>query len=113
MGKGDMKGVVHCFSGDMELAEAFMELGYYISIPGTVTYRNASRVRSVAREMPLHSMLIETDCPFLAPVPRRGKRNEPLFVAHTAQEIARLRGISPDEVAETTTKNAERLFRLA
>jgi TatD DNase family protein len=112
MGKGEMKGVIHCYSGDMELAEAFMELGYYISIPGTVTYKKASLVRSVAREMPLHSMLIETDCPFLAPVPRRGKRNEPLFVAYTAQKIARLRGISADEVAETTSDNAGRLFRI-
>jgi TatD DNase family protein len=112
MGKGEMKGVIHCFSGDMELARAFMDLGYLISIPGTVTYKNASLVRSVARELPLHSMLIETDCPFLAPVPRRGKRNEPLFVSYTAREIARLRGISEDEVAEATSANAQRLFRL-
>lgn len=112
MGKGARKGVIHCFSGDLSLAEAFMELGYYISIPGTVTYKKAMNVKHVAASIPLNRLLIETDAPYLAPVPKRGKRNEPLYVTYTAQEIARLRGLSLGEVARQTTKNAEYLFGL-
>ena len=93
MGKGERKGVIHCFSGDLELAEAFIALGYLISIPGTVTYKNARLVHEVASSIPLRHMLIETDAPFLTPVPRRGSRNEPAFVALTALEIARRRNI--------------------
>jgi TatD DNase family protein len=112
MGKGERKGVIHCFSGDVDLALAFIELGYYISIPGTVTYKNASQVRNVAANIPLERVLIETDAPFLAPVPRRGKRNEPLFVGFTAKEIARLRNIQFEEVARVTSENARILFGL-
>ncbi len=112
MGKGEKKGVIHCFSGDIDLAEAFMELGYYISIPGTVTYKKATLVKEVASHIPLERMLIETDSPFLAPMPKRGKRNEPLFVTYTAQEIARLRNIEFEEVAATTAQNAKVLFGL-
>ncbi len=112
MGKGKRKGVIHCFSGDRDLAEAFIELGYYISIPGTVTYNKASHVREVAAGIPMECMLIETDAPFLTPVPKRGKRNEPLFVTHTAQEIARLRNIDFEEVARRTAENARILFGL-
>ena len=113
MGKGERKGVIHCFSGDRDLAAAFIELGYYISIPGTVTYKKASRVRDVAFSIPMERMLIETDAPFLAPVPERGRRNEPLFVTYTAQEIARLRAIKFEEVARITAENARTLFGLA
>ena len=112
MGKGERKGVIHCFSGDMDLADAFMALGYYISIPGTVTYKNAHDVRDVAAAMPLDRMLVETDAPFLAPVPKRGKRNEPAYVTHTAREIAKLRDIPFETVAEQTTRNARILFGL-
>ncbi len=112
MGKGERKGVIHCFSGDMDLAEAFMALGYYISIPGTVTYKNAHHVREVASVMPLDRMLVETDAPFLAPVPKRGKRNEPAYVTHTAREIAKLRDIPFETLAEQTTRNAGILFGL-
>ncbi len=110
MGKGERKGVIHCFSGDTDLAFELIELGYYISIPGTVTYKKASQVKDVAASLPLQCILVETDAPFLAPVPKRGKRNEPLFVTFTAQEIARLRGIEFDEVALQTSKNAKALF---
>ncbi len=112
MGKGERRGVIHCYSGDKDLAEAFINLGYYISIPGTVTYKNAAQIRDVAAAIPLDRMLVETDAPFLAPVPRRGKRNEPSFVIHTAREIAELRNIPFEVVAEQTTQNARTIFGL-
>ena len=90
-----------------------MDLGYYISIPGTVTYKNARFVREVAAAIPLDRMLVETDAPFLAPVPRRGKRNEPALVIHTAREIAVLRNIPFETVAKQTTENAQLLFGLS
>jgi TatD DNase family protein len=110
MGKGDRKGVIHCFSGDTDLALALIELGYFISIPGTVTYPKASEIKAVASTIPLGCMIVETDAPFLAPVPKRGKRNEPLFVTYTAKEIARLRNIDFEELARQTTENAGILF---
>jgi TatD DNase family protein len=112
LGKGEKKGVIHCFSGDIDLAKDFIELGYYISIPGTVTYKKASQVKEVACDITLERMLVETDAPFLAPVPKRGKRNEPLFVTYTAMEIARIRNIEFEEVARSTTQNAKDLFAL-
>ncbi|MCP4668559.1 MAG: TatD family hydrolase [Deltaproteobacteria bacterium] len=112
MGKGEMRGVVHCFSGDMDLAMALIELGYFISIPGTVTYKKALETKEVAARIPLARLLIETDAPFLGPVPKRGKRNEPLFVTYTAREIARLRNMDLEEVARATSKNAMALFGL-
>jgi len=112
MGKGERKGVIHCFSGDMDLAEAFIALGYYISIPGTVTYKKAVQIKEVAAKIPLDRMLVETDAPFLAPVPRRGRRNEPSLVTHTAREIARLRDIPFETVSEQTTRNARKIFGL-
>ena len=112
MGKGERKGVIHCFSGDRDLAEAFIALGYYISIPGTVTYKKAVQIKEVAAKIPLDRMLVETDAPFLAPVPRRGRRNEPSLVTHTAREIARLRDIPFETVAEQTTRNARKIFGL-
>lgn len=112
MGKGERKGVIHCFSGDMNLAVAYMALGYFISVPGTVTYKNALQIKEVAASIPLNRMLIETDSPYLAPVPRRGKRNEPAYVKDTAMEIARLRKTPFEDVARQTTENARVLFRL-
>jgi len=112
MGKGERKGVIHCFSGNTDLAEAFIDLGYFISIPGTVTYKNASSIKDVAASIPLERILVETDSPFLAPVPKRGKRNEPFNVTFTAQEIARLRNISFEEIALQTSENARTLFGL-
>jgi TatD DNase family protein len=112
MGKGERKGVIHCFSGDKDLAEAFIALGYFISIPGTVTYKKAVQIKEVAAKIPLDRMLVETDAPFLAPVPRRGRRNEPSLVTHTAREIARLRDIPFETVSEQTTRNARKIFGL-
>jgi TatD DNase family protein len=103
-------GVLHCFSGSSELAMEFIRLGFYISIAGTVTYKNARRPVEVATNIPFDRLLIETDCPYLAPVPVRGKRNEPAYVRHTAQKIAALRGVSLEELASITSQNASRLF---
>lgn len=111
-GKGENLGVIHCFSGDPELARIFMDLGYLISIPGTVTFKNAATIKEVASGIPLEHMLVETDAPFLAPVPKRGKRNEPLYVTHTAGEIARLRGIDYELLCAKTSENTRRVFRL-
>jgi len=109
---GRHKGVIHCYSGDYDLAMAFIEMGYYISIPGTVTYKKAFQVQDVASRIPIDHMLIETDAPFLAPVPKRGKRNEPCLVAHTAQKIAQLRDMDLEDVERHTSENAIRLFGL-
>jgi len=105
-------GVIHCFSGDYDLAMALIEMGYYISIPGTVTFKNAHMIQDVASRIPLEYMLVETDAPFLAPVPKRGKRNEPLFVTHTARKIAQLREMDFGEIARQTAENTKRIFRL-
>jgi TatD DNase family protein len=107
------KGVIHCFSGDYALAMSFIELGFYISIPGTVTYKNASITQEAAEKIPIERLLIETDAPFLAPIPLRGKRNEPCFIRHTAEKIALLRGIDLDELSHKTSTNAKQLFGLS
>ena len=106
------RGVIHCFSGNYDLAMTFIEMGFHLSIPGTVTYKNARQVKDVAARIPLDRMLVETDAPFLAPVPLRGERNESAFVVHTVKEIARLRGIDAKEVARQTFKNTIGLFKL-
>lgn len=108
----DNGGVMHCFSGDLEFAQAVLDLGFFISIPGVVTFKNAVILQEVARTIPLASMLLETDGPYLSPHPLRGKRNEPVHVLHTAACIADLRDISLDELASQTTANARGLFRL-
>ncbi len=109
-GRGNNRGVIHCYSGDQDLAEAFINLGYYISIPGTVTFKKADNIKSVAADIPLDRLLLETDAPFLSPVPKRGKRNEPLYVTHTAQAIARLKKMPLADLARMTTENAMNLF---
>ncbi len=106
-------GVMHCFTESLEVAEAAMEMGFFISFSGIVSFKNAHALKDVARRIPIERILIETDAPYLAPVPHRGKTNEPAFVVHVAEEIARLRGISLAEVAEVTTRNFFRLFRSA
>lgn len=111
-GAGVNGGVMHCFSGDLELAQRVLDLGFSISIPGVVTFKNAAALQEVARTIPLNSMLIETDGPFLSPHPLRGKRNEPVNVLYTADCIASLRGLTLDEVAAATTANACTLFHL-
>jgi TatD DNase family protein len=103
-------GVMHCFSSGRALAEAALALGFYISISGIVTFRNAGELRAIVRDLPLDRLLIETDAPYLAPVPYRGKRNEPAFVAATAAAVAELKGIEPHHLAEMTSANFFRLF---
>ncbi|WP_333653492.1 YchF/TatD family DNA exonuclease [Dissulfurispira sp.] len=107
---GVTKGVMHCFSGDMEMAERVMSLGFYISIAGPVTFKNADRLREIAKAIPDDYLLVETDAPYLTPEPLRGKRNEPAFVVHTARFIAELRDISIEDIDRITTLNAKRLF---
>ena len=109
--RGNPLGVLHCFSGDRELAERYIALGFFISFAGPVTYPS-SNAAEIARGIPLDSLLIETDCPFLAPVPYRGKRNEPAFLPLVAERLGEIRGLSLEEVAENTAQNALRLFRL-
>jgi TatD DNase family protein len=110
--KGKVTGVIHCFSGDVQLAFSYIDMDYYISIPGTVTYKKASLVQEVAAHIPLERLLLETDAPFLAPVPKRGKRNEPAFIVHTAEKIAQLRHLDLETVASQTTENTRQLFSL-
>jgi len=105
-------GVVHCFSGDWPAAVRCLDLGFHLSVPGTVTFANAASQQDVVRRMPLDRLLLETDAPFLAPVPHRGKANEPAYVVHTARKVAELRGLSLEEVARETTSNAKRVFGL-
>lgn len=105
-------GVMHCFTESWDVARACMDLGFYISFSGIVTFKNAKALHEVARQVPLERMLIETDSPYLAPVPFRGKTNQPAYVKHVAEGIAALRGISVDEVAAATTENFFRLFNI-
>ena len=112
-GAAEAGGVMHCFTETWEVAEAAIAEGFHISFSGIVTFKNAVALKEVARRVPLERMLVETDSPYLAPVPHRGKPNQPAFVRHVAEEIARLRGIGFDEVARRTTDNFFRLFRHA
>ncbi|MCB1901725.1 MAG: TatD family hydrolase [Rhodocyclaceae bacterium] len=111
-GAGEAGGVMHCFTETQEVADAALELGFYISFSGIVTFRNAKALKEVARQVPLDRLLIETDSPYLAPVPHRGKTNEPAYVVHVAEEIAKLRGLSLTEVAQASSENFKRLFCL-
>lgn len=110
--KGRRRGVIHCFSGDANLAARYVDLGFYISIPGPVTFEKAAKIQNVVRQMPLDRLLIETDAPFLAPHPCRGKRNEPAFVVHTARKIAELKDVDIEEVGRITSDNTRSLFRI-
>ncbi len=103
-------GVIHCFSGDWIMAHKCIDLGFFISIPGVVTFKKANMLQDAVRQIPLNKLLIETDAPFLAPVPRRGKKNEPVYTLYTAQKVAELKGIDIDEVARRTTENVKELF---
>lgn len=110
---GGVAGVMHCFTESLEVAQAAMELGFYISFSGIVTFKSAKELQAVAREVPLERMLIETDSPYLAPVPFRGKVNEPALVRHVAEFVATLKGVPVDEVAKQTTDNFFNLFKIA
>jgi TatD DNase family protein len=110
---GEAGGVMHCFTESWEVAAGALELGFHISFSGIVTFKNAQALKEVARRVPLERMLIETDSPYLAPVPFRGKTNQPAYVRYVAEEIARLRGLAVDEVAAATSENFFRLFGVA
>jgi TatD DNase family protein len=110
MGQGAFTALLHCFTASQALADTALELGLYISFSGVVTFKNSQALRDVAASLPLERMLVETDAPFLAPTPHRGKRNEPAFVAETAAVLARLKGLSDADFAAATTANALRLF---
>ncbi|MFO7297144.1 MAG: LuxR family transcriptional regulator [Proteobacteria bacterium] len=108
--KGPFPAILHCFTGGRDLAMRALKLGVMISFSGVVTFRNSDELRSIAAEVPLDQMLVETDAPFLAPVPLRGKTNEPAFVVHTAEVLAKVKGVTPEELAKATTENFFRLF---
>ncbi len=105
-------GVIHCFSGDKHIAQDFLNLGFHLSIPGVVTFKKAIELQEATAAIPLDKLLIETDGPFLAPEPYRGKRNEPAYTLYTAEKIAALKNISLEELALTTTQNAQKLFKI-
>ena len=107
---GAYPGVIHCFTASHELAEHAVALGHYISFSGILTFKNARDIQETAKALPLDRILVETDAPYLAPMPNRGKRNEPAFVAHTAAFLAKLRGETPERIADVTTENFLRLF---
>ncbi len=113
MNAGAYTGLIHCFSTSRELAENALKLGLYISISGIVTFNKAGELRDIVRDLPLDRLLVETDAPYLAPMPKRGKRNEPAYVVHTAARVAEIRGIAPEELARATTENFFRLFAKA
>jgi TatD DNase family protein len=109
-GKGAFPGVLHCFTGGRDLAFAAIDLGHYVSFTGILTFKNSQNLRDIARELPADRILVETDAPYLAPLPYRGKRNEPSYVVETAKVLAATRGVSEDEIASQTTENFFRLF---
>ena len=112
-GEGGVKGVLHCFTGSAELARKALDIGFFVSLSGIVTFKNAKGLQETAKHIPLDRLLVETDAPFLAPVPNRGKTCEPAFVADTAAFLAELRGEEPDALADATTANFYRLFERA
>ncbi|NQD67559.1 TatD family hydrolase, partial [Bacillus haikouensis] len=111
-GAEEVGGIMHCFSGSPEIAQECVEMNFYISLGGPVTFKNAKKPKEVAKEIPLERLLIETDCPYLAPHPNRGKRNEPAYVKLVAEQIAELKGISLEEIEAVTTANANKLFNI-
>lgn len=109
---GSIGGVIHCYSGSVEMARAYVKMGFFIGIGGVVTFKSAKTIKAVAAEIPLEHLVLETDCPYLAPTPHRGKRNSSLYLPLVVSEIAALRGISEEELEAATWENAMRLYRL-
>jgi len=107
------EGVLHCFSGSLECARQYLDLGFYLSFAGPVTFKNAAKLLEVAKYCPLDRLLVETDSPYLAPVPLRGQRNEPTYVRHVAQKVAELKGMEPEELARKAYENTCRLYRIS
>lgn len=108
--KGKKRGIVHCFSGDAAMAKKCLDMGFYISVPGPVTYPKSKNLLEVVRQVPLERMLVETDAPYLTPQPHRGKRNEPAYVVHTAKRIADIKGLTLTQVGAATSQNARAVF---
>jgi TatD DNase family protein len=104
--------VIHCFTGDYDAARDYLDLGFYLSFSGIITFKNADPLRSVVQRVPLQRMFVETDSPYLTPVPHRGKRNEPAYVRVVAETVARVKGITLEQVAHITTGNVRQLFRI-
>jgi TatD DNase family protein len=111
-GAGKIRGVIHCFTGNYDAACAYLDLGFYLSFTGIITFKNAEPLRDVVRKVPLDKMFVETDSPYLTPVPHRGRRNEPAFVRFVAATIATVKGLNIEEVARVTTNNVRALFRI-
>lgn len=111
-GQGALRGVIHCFTGDYAAACAYLDLGFYLSFTGIITFKNAEALRDVVRRVPLERMFVETDSPYLTPVPHRGKRNEPAFVRFVAETVAQVKGLTVDDVARVTTENVRALFKI-
>ena len=111
-GGGGLRGVIHCFTGDYDAASVYLDLGFYLSFSGILTFKNAGPLREVVRKAALERMLVETDSPYLTPVPHRGKRNEPAYVRFVAETIAEIKGVPLKEVAQRTTRNVQDLFKI-
>ena len=109
---GELRGVIHCFTGNYEAARAYLDLGFYLSFSGIITFKKAEPLRDVIRKIPLDRMLVETDAPYLTPVPHRGRRNEPAYVRLVAETAANVRGITVEEVGRITSANAQNLFKI-
>ena len=108
----EVGGVIHCFTGSVDASQEYLELGFFMGVSGIITFKTANALTEVIANLPLSKLLVETDSPYLAPTPHRGKRNEPAFVARTAEKLAELKSITLEEVSETTTKNAKHLFSI-
>jgi TatD DNase family protein len=111
-GNGDLRGVIHCFTGNYEAACAYLDLGFYLSFTGIITFKNAEPLRDVARQLPLEKILIETDSPYLTPMPHRGKRNEPAYVRLVAETLAIVKSVSLEEIGQITSGNVRDLFNI-
>jgi TatD DNase family protein len=111
-GAGELRGVIHCFTGTYEAACAYLDLGFYLSFTGIITFKNADALREVVSKVPLERIFVETDSPYLTPVPHRGRRNEPAYVRLVAETVAKVRGIAVEQVAQVTTANVKQLFRI-
>ena len=108
----EISGVIHCYSYSKEMAQEFIKMGYYIGVGGVVTFKNAKKLKETVQEIPLERILLETDCPYMAPEPHRGERNDSSYISFVIAKIAELKGITPEEVEQVTRENAERLFRI-
>lgn len=109
---GDMGGVIHCFSYSLEMAREYLNMGFYLGIGGVLTFKNARKLKEVVEYMPVDRIVLETDCPYLAPVPNRGKRNSSLYLPYVAEAVSQIKGVPVDEVIAITTENARRMYRL-